>query len=174
MASDKQIAANRRNALNSTGPRTRAGKLKTSLNALRHGMYSEKYIVKTEDESAFQSFAQGFLAEFDPQTPSEFELVDTLIQTAWRRRRVSALIASKINEALDEIAPAPPATPAEAESLTLQACALAESTDPSLARLESHELRLVSLFIRTLQRLHKIVEQRNKANLRQNPLLSAA
>lgn len=41
MASEKQIAANRRNARNSTGPRTIAGKKRTRLNALRHGLSSQ-------------------------------------------------------------------------------------------------------------------------------------
>ena len=38
MASDAQIAATRRNALRSTGPRTQAGKQRASRNALRHGL----------------------------------------------------------------------------------------------------------------------------------------
>jgi hypothetical protein len=38
MASEKQIAANRANAKKSTGPRTAAGKLKSSRNAFRHGL----------------------------------------------------------------------------------------------------------------------------------------
>jgi hypothetical protein len=38
MASEKQIAANRANAQKSTGPKTLAGKLKSSRNAYRHGL----------------------------------------------------------------------------------------------------------------------------------------
>jgi hypothetical protein len=38
MATEKQIAANRANALRSTGPKTAAGKQKSSRNALRHGL----------------------------------------------------------------------------------------------------------------------------------------
>jgi len=40
MATQKQIAANRRNALKSTGPRTPAGRAAVRLNALKHGGYS--------------------------------------------------------------------------------------------------------------------------------------
>jgi hypothetical protein len=38
MASEQQIAANRRNARNSTGPRSSAGKGRASRNAYRHGL----------------------------------------------------------------------------------------------------------------------------------------
>jgi hypothetical protein len=38
MTSEKQIAANRANAMRSTGPKTRAGKLASSRNAYRHGL----------------------------------------------------------------------------------------------------------------------------------------
>jgi len=38
MATEKQIAANRANAQKSTGPKTAAGKLKSSRNAYRHGL----------------------------------------------------------------------------------------------------------------------------------------
>jgi hypothetical protein len=38
MATARQIAANRRNAQRSTGPRTAAGKSTSSRNALRHGL----------------------------------------------------------------------------------------------------------------------------------------
>lgn len=38
MASERQIAANRRNAKQSTGPKSKSGKKLSSMNALRHGL----------------------------------------------------------------------------------------------------------------------------------------
>ena len=38
MASERQIAANRRNAQKSTGPKSKSGKKLSSMNALRHGL----------------------------------------------------------------------------------------------------------------------------------------
>jgi len=38
MTSDRKIAANRRNAKKSTGPRTETGRRRSRLNALRHGL----------------------------------------------------------------------------------------------------------------------------------------
>jgi hypothetical protein len=41
MTAERQIAANRRNALSSTGPRTAHGKAVSSPNNTRHGLYSD-------------------------------------------------------------------------------------------------------------------------------------
>ena len=43
MTSAKRILANRANARKSRGPRTRAGKLRTSRNALRHGLFAASH-----------------------------------------------------------------------------------------------------------------------------------
>ena len=45
MSTPKQIAANRRNAQKSTGPRTTAGKAKTRLNPLKHGLTAETIVL---------------------------------------------------------------------------------------------------------------------------------
>src|SRR5215216_69996 len=50
MATERQIAANRRNAAKSTGPRTEAGKKRSSGNAYRHGMTSHERAIATDAE----------------------------------------------------------------------------------------------------------------------------
>jgi len=42
---EKRLAANRRNALKSTGPRTKEGKARASMNALKHGLRASSLAV---------------------------------------------------------------------------------------------------------------------------------
>jgi hypothetical protein len=55
MASERQIAANRRNARNSTGPRSTSGKKRASQNAFRHGL--TKPISSAEFEREVETLA---------------------------------------------------------------------------------------------------------------------
>jgi hypothetical protein len=63
MTSPQQLAANRRNATRSTGPRSARGKEKSRLNSLRHGLSSAKPIVFTEE---MEELYQSFWSDFDP------------------------------------------------------------------------------------------------------------
>ncbi len=56
MISEKQLEANRRNAQNSTGPKTAGGKAKSSRNNLRHGLTGHINILPTEDREAHDAF----------------------------------------------------------------------------------------------------------------------
>jgi hypothetical protein len=49
MTSYRQIGANRRNPLKSTGPRTDAGKQASRCNAVRHGLSAETVVGALED-----------------------------------------------------------------------------------------------------------------------------
>ena len=57
MASEAQIAANRRNGAKSTGPRTARGKTAVGRNALRHGLTAERVVCFDETEADFAAFA---------------------------------------------------------------------------------------------------------------------
>jgi hypothetical protein len=53
MATLKQIAANQNNALRSTGPRSLAGKARSRLNAVKHGLTATHSLLPGEDPKEF-------------------------------------------------------------------------------------------------------------------------
>ncbi len=88
----KQIAANRRNAQKSTGPRTAAGKQISKMNAFKHGILSREVIVRgrqiKESEQEFLALRQRFWGDWNPVGVQEEMLVDQIVTSYWRLRRV--------------------------------------------------------------------------------------
>ena len=74
MTSLKQIEANRRNALKSTGPTTPEGKDRSCRNALRHGLTAETVIAALEDAEDYQAFEAAVIADYDAESAVEREL----------------------------------------------------------------------------------------------------
>ena len=91
MTSYRQIEANRRNALRSTGPRTEAGKLQSRRNAVRHGLTAETVIGSLEDAEEYSAFEAAIIADYDAQSAVERELVLRLASILWRLRRATAM-----------------------------------------------------------------------------------
>ena len=59
MTSFRQFAANRRNALRSTGPKTESGKQQSRLNAVRHGLTAATVIGSLEDAEDYKAFEEA-------------------------------------------------------------------------------------------------------------------
>ena len=87
MTSERQKAANRTNALHSTGPKTREGKAAVRLNAIRHGLLARDAVLPGEDAGAFEDLWKEVWAEFSPVGPIEKLLVERAINAMWRLRR---------------------------------------------------------------------------------------
>ena len=86
--SQKQLAANRRNAQHSTGPRTEEGKMSSRWNALKHGLTGRGGLLPDEDPQAYAELCQALHAEYRPVGPLEAELVDHAADILWGLRRV--------------------------------------------------------------------------------------
>jgi hypothetical protein len=91
MSSLKQIVANRRNALKSTGPITPEGKERSRCNAVRHGLTAETVIAMLEDAGDYQAFEATVIADYDAETAVERELVLRLASILWRLRRATGI-----------------------------------------------------------------------------------
>src|SRR4051794_18650807 len=86
MATLRQIEANRRNALKSTGPKS--AKSKTGLNALKTGIHSETAVLPCEDRAAHDALVADHYARFAPNLPEERVYVDEIIRCEWLLRRL--------------------------------------------------------------------------------------
>ena len=93
MTSEKKAEANRRNALKSTGPKTPEGKAAVRLNALKHGLLSQEILLPGEDEKALRELGERMRDELQPIGELESLLVDRIIASYWRLRRLGRVEA---------------------------------------------------------------------------------
>jgi hypothetical protein len=87
MTSEKQIAANRENALRSTGPKTDTGKQTSSLNALRHGLTGQVDLMPAEDREAHDKFCAAIVADLAPAGALETQFAQSIAEDNWRLNR---------------------------------------------------------------------------------------
>lgn len=82
-----KVAANRRNAALSTGPRTEGGKASSSRNATTHGILAAAPIVAGERKADLEAFDAALRGDLRPVGAVETLLVDRIVTCAWRARR---------------------------------------------------------------------------------------
>ena len=93
-----RAAINRANSQHSTGPRTAAGKQRSSLNAIRHGLTARTAVLASEDLAAYQRHCRQFIDEYQPANATETQLVQDLVDTSWRLNRIPSLEAALFAE----------------------------------------------------------------------------
>lgn len=102
MATQKQIAANRQNAQQSTGPRTSEGKAASSRNALAHGLFSEDVVLVEEERPDYEAFAAALQADLQPAGALEESFVQQIAWLQWRINRVARIETGMLdNEIVD-------------------------------------------------------------------------
>jgi hypothetical protein len=151
--SEKQLAANRRNARKSTGPVTEAGRQTVSLNAVKHGLRGQTAVLPDEDRAAHQAFCGGIVDEFAPATPMELNLAQSIANDLWRLNRARAIECNMIAVGQLEDDPDPDHDPA------MQIALAGARTFMNHAG----KFGLLSLYE---QRIHRAVHK-NRAELRQ-------
>ena len=75
----------------STGPRTAKGKARSARNALKHGLTAGEVLLPTEEAGVFNAFSEGLRASLAPVGELESMLVERIVVSAWRWRRVVRL-----------------------------------------------------------------------------------
>ena len=102
----KQLAANRRNAQKSTGPRTPNGRAVSKMNALKHGIRAAHVVVRgrciKESSQEFTALRQRFWEDWKPVGATEEMLVDKIVTTHWRLNRVLKAESGEIALSVDD------------------------------------------------------------------------
>jgi hypothetical protein len=152
---------NRANSQYSTGPRTEAGKQRSSQNALRHGLTARTAVLASEDPATYEQHCRQFQNEYQPATQTETQLVQELADTSWRLKRIpileAALFAQDCSPAREQgDAPSPQFEVPSPQSLV-----------PQLAALGLHGSRLSRQFQKTLDQLRDIQFERRQHQRRE-------
>lgn len=90
MTTDKQTAANRLNARNSTGPRTPEGKAVVAMNAVKHGLLSQRLCLADENPQEFEALQNELQTALRPVGMLELVLVEKIAIALWKQKRLVA------------------------------------------------------------------------------------
>ena len=85
---EKVVAANRKNAEKSTGPKNAAN---VRHNAVTHGLFARELVVSPEDKPDFESLRDNLLRQLAPQTPLQDVAVEKVISSCWRCKLATRL-----------------------------------------------------------------------------------
>lgn len=96
--SEKQLLANKNNALKSTGPVTASGKSVSSKNSLTHGLRAQQIVIEGEIQEEFDDFRDLLIDHLSPDGPLEMLLVDRIAASSWRLRRMGHIEAQIFDE----------------------------------------------------------------------------
>ncbi len=91
MATPAQVTANNANAQFSTGPRSVEGKAVSSRNSLKLGIHAQAMIIPGEDIADLEELTTAHEQKFQPVGPVEAELLETVIRSAWMKRRYARI-----------------------------------------------------------------------------------
>ncbi|HVW86919.1 MAG TPA: hypothetical protein VHB50_19670 [Bryobacteraceae bacterium] len=108
MATTAQTLANQTNATLSTGPRTEEGKSASSKNAITHGLFARRGVVRPEEIEAYAELSTRLWAELNPEGALEETLAYEIVNASWRLRRCAMAetelpTESELDPMLDEV-----------------------------------------------------------------------
>ena len=96
--SEARRMANARNAQHSTGPRSDAGKKRSSMNALKHGLTAVDAVLPNEDAADYQEQLDQWLAYDRPTDPAHAAVIECAVSADWKLNRVTRLENQRLSE----------------------------------------------------------------------------
>ena len=144
-----QSATSRQNGARSAGPATDAGKARSALNGVRHGLSGRTFfLLPDEDPAGFERHESVWLAAWAPRDLHEHEAAGAAIRAMWREERADRLEAVVLG---DLFAAGRLPDPAEAEAAKAVAFKALNTLLRYRARIE-RELRVAMQALEALRR----------------------
>ena len=156
-----RAAINRENAQKSTGPKTEAGKKRSSLNALRHGLTGQVVVLPTEELAAYERFTAGMHQDLQPVGFLETQIAQSIADDSWRLNRAKAIENNMYALALNDNGDSVVTDHPEAHAALVMAKSIT-SQIKTLATLSLHQHRIQRSFERNLELLRKIQAERRE------------
>jgi hypothetical protein len=164
MPTEGQIAANRRNAKLSTGPRTQAGRARSAMNATKSGIYAKSQIILGEDPAVLEDLKSRIYGSLQP-SDEEGPLVDQLIDADWQLRRLRRAEAELWTMSIsgDRKKNREKGRP-EDQEVHFRAIEDNKDTFDRIYRLQASTARILNRSLETLVRLRKLSQALSPAN----------
>lgn len=162
MATERQTAANRRNAQKSTGPTSEAGKAASSTNGTTHGFAARRFVLSIEERPEFDQLRDSLLDEHQPAGPTELFQIDQMAEAMWRLRRLRATESAYLDNEMERHASNARCDyrkPGPWDRLA-HAYRWDASNSNTLTNLSRYDARIERAYYRALHELHSLQDRR--------------
>jgi hypothetical protein len=162
MSTENKTEIARINGAKSNGPLTPEGKLRSSQNAVKHGLLGRAVVLRWESQELFDSFHESFRAHYQPENDREACLVEELVAAKWRLRRLWGIETRLLAAETDSMQKELEAKYENIDLATRIAFAFESKCDGSrsFSTLYRYEARLLRAAAKAEDKLDKILEAR--------------
>jgi hypothetical protein len=102
MTSKQKRKIAQQNGAKAAGSKSLEGIQKSSMNALRHGLFAQTLVLTNESQPQFNHMLQSYIDRFKPFDEVEMNLVDEMVAARWRQQRIWMIQTATIELQMDK------------------------------------------------------------------------
>jgi hypothetical protein len=102
MTSKQKRKIAQQNGAKAAGSKSPEGIQKSSLNALRHGLFAQTLVLTNESQPQFNQMLQSYIDRFKPADEVEMNLVDEMVAARWRQQRTWMIQTATLELQMDK------------------------------------------------------------------------
>ena len=102
MSSRQKRKQARLNGAMAAGTKSPEGIKQSSMNALSHGLFAKALVLSNESQAAFDKLRLEYVNRFRPQDGVEMDLIDQMVASQWRLRRIWIMQTAALDLKMDQ------------------------------------------------------------------------